>query len=262
MRARGRFLLAPASALACLLGLAITGVTALLVPVAEAGDTRALAGFVALDRFAPGTLTDHIVRLADPLPYAIFGALLIALALLRGRRALAAAVPVVLACSELMTQALKQVLAHPRGGEGFGAGSIATASWPSGHATAAMAVALCAIVVAPPRARNAVALAGAAFALAVGYAIVARASHFPSDVLGGYFVAGLWTSLALVVVRAEPEARGERLGALGLCAVAAVVTAAVAATERPAFALMALAIATLALALVAAVSSAAAPGEP
>jgi membrane-associated phospholipid phosphatase len=242
------------SAAACLAGLVVTGVIALLVPVAEAGDTSALNGFVALDSRAP-TLSDRIASLANPLPYAIFGAVLVAVALARRRRALAAAIPVVLVGAELMTQALKQLLAHPRGSETFAAGHIAPASWPSGHATAAMAVALCAIAVAPPRARTAVALGGAAYALAVGYAIVARASHFPSDVLGGYFVAGLWMSLALVAVRAEPEARGERLGALALCGVAAVAAAAVAASERPAFALMALAIAALALGLVAAVSS-------
>ncbi len=163
--------------------------------------------------------------------------------------------------SELMAQALKQLLAHPRGGESFAAGHIAPASWPSGHATAAMAVALLAIAVAPAWARSAVALAGAAYALAVGYAILALAWHFPSDVLGGYFCAGLWSSAALAALRAEPEAPARRLGPLAACGVAAIVAAAVAATERPAFALMALAIAALALGLVAAISSAAAPGD-
>lgn len=248
------------SAAVCLAGLVVTGVIALLVPVAEAGDTSALNGFVALDHNAP-TLSDHVASLANPVPYAIAGAALVGVALARGRRVLAAAVPVVLVGAELMAQALKQLLAHPRGSEAFAAGHIAPASWPSGHATAAMALALCAIAVAPPRARSAVALGGAAYALAVGYAIVARASHFPSDVLGGYFVAGLWTSVALVAVRAEPEARRERLSALALCGAAAVAAAVVAATERPAFALMALAIAALALGLVAAVSSAAAPRD-
>jgi len=259
---RGRHLVPPVSALACLAGLVVTGVVALLVPVAEQGDTSALNGFVELDRSSSGELTTRIANLANPGPYALWGALLVAVALARGRRALAAAIPVVLIGSELMTQALKQLLAHPRGADSFSSREIAAASWPSGHATAAMAVALCAIAVAPPRARSAVALGGAAFALAVGYAIVARASHFPSDVLGGYFVAGLWTSLALVAVRAQPEARAQRLGALALCAVAAVVAAVVvAATEHLALALMALAIAGLALALVATVSSVAAPRD-
>ncbi|MEP6953842.1 MAG: phosphatase PAP2 family protein [Solirubrobacteraceae bacterium] len=248
------------SALVCLVGLVVTGVVALLVPVAEQGDTSALDGFVALDRASPG-LT-RITRLAGPGPYAVYGVLLVAVGLARGRRALAAAIPVVLIGSELMTQALKQLLAHPRGADSFSRLEIAAASWPSGHATAAMAVALCAIAVAPPRARSAVALGGAAFALAVGYALVARASHFPSDVLGGYFVAGLWTSLALVAVRVEPEARAQRLGALALCGVAALAAAVVvAATEHIALALMALAMAGLALALVATISSVAAPRD-
>lgn len=257
---RGRFLLPPASALACLVGLAVTGVVALLVPIAEQGDVSALGDFVALDRSS--TLTVRVVSLANPAAYALWGVLLIAAALARGRRSLAAAIPVVLVGSELMSQALKQLLAHPRGADTFAAGEVAAASWPSGHATAAMAVALCAIAVAPPRARSAVALAGVAFALAVGYSLVALASHFPSDVLGGYFVAGLWTSLALVAVRAEPEAHAQRLGALAACGLAALVAAAVvASTGRLPLALMALAMAGLALALVASVSSAAAPPD-
>ena len=249
------------SALACLAGLVVTGVVALLVPTAVRGDTSALGGFVALDR-SSGALTVRITELANPAPYALWGALLVGVALVRRRRALAAAIPVVLIGSELMTQALKQLLAQPRGADSFSRLEIAAASWPSGHATAAMAVALCAIAVAPAQARSAVALAGATYALAVGYALVAIASHFPSDVVGGYFVAGLWTSLALVAVRVEPEARAQRLGALALCGVAAVAAAVVvAATDHLAFALMALAIAGLALALVATVSSVAAPPD-
>lgn len=249
------------SAVVCLAGLVLTGLVALLVPAAERGDTSALDGFVALDR-SSGGLTGAITELAGPRAYALWGVLLVATALVRRRRALAAAIPVVLIGSELMTQALKQLLAHPRGADSFSRLEIAAASWPSGHATAAMAVALCAIAVAPPRARSAVALAGVTFALAVGYALVAVASHFPSDVVGGYFVAGLWTSLALVAVRVEPEARAQRLGALGLCGVAAVAAAVVvAASDHLALAVMALAIAGLALALVATVSSVAAPPD-
>lgn len=255
------FALPRVSALVCLAGLALTGLVALVVPVAERGDLSALDSFATLDRARTNGVLGDIASLANPGPYATCGLLLVVAALVRGRRRLAVAIPVVMVGSELMAQGLKQLLAHPRGGESFAAGHIAPASWPSGHATAAMTVALLAIVVAPAAARSAVALAGAAYALAVGYAIVALAWHLPSDVVGGYFCAGLWVSTALVAVRAEAEPRVVRLGALAACAAAAVAVAAVAAIERPAFAVMALAIAALGLGLVAAISSTAAPED-
>ena len=63
------------------------------------------------------------------------------------------------------------------------------ASWPSGHATAAMSFALCAVLAAPARLRPLVAAVGAAFAVAVCYSFLALAWHYPSDVLGGFLVA-------------------------------------------------------------------------
>ena len=61
----------------------------------------------------------------------------------------------------------------------------ATNSWPSGHSTAAMTLALCAILVAPPVLRTAAAILGGAFAVGVGYALLVLGWHYPSDVLGG-----------------------------------------------------------------------------
>jgi len=76
------------------------------------------------------------------------------------------------------------------------------ASWPSGHATAAAILAFCAVLVAPARMRLGVALAGAAFALLFGAALLIDAWHMPSDVLGGYLFAALWTALAVAALRA------------------------------------------------------------
>src|SRR5438270_928921 len=105
-----------------------------------------------------------------------------------------------LALAPLTADALKPLLAHPHASAG--AVHIAPASWPSGHSTAALALALCAVLVAPRRARPLVAVAGGAFALAVGCALLIRAWHMPSDVLGGYLVAVLWMALALAGLRA------------------------------------------------------------
>ena len=53
-----------------------------------------------------------------------------------------------------------------------------------------MALALCAVLAVPARWRPAAATAGGLFALGVAYAILALGWHFPSDVIGGYLVAG------------------------------------------------------------------------
>ena len=140
---------------------------------------------------------------------------------------------------------------------------IDATSWPSGHSTAAMTLALCAVLVAPPALRAATALLGGAFAVGVGYAVLVLGWHFPSDVLGGFLVAGLWTSLAVAVLHRveapEPARRPawEPLGAPsapGAAVVAAVVlgvradTVALYTLERPTFVAGALTIALLALA--------------
>src|SRR5204862_5274213 len=83
-------------AAACLAGLVATGVAALVWPAGRVRDVDALTGIVALNRGRPAALAEGLVHLADPRPYAIFGAGLIALALLRGRRRLAVALPILL----------------------------------------------------------------------------------------------------------------------------------------------------------------------
>jgi membrane-associated phospholipid phosphatase len=188
------------AASACLAGLVVTGVLAYLVPVAHVRDGATLQGFMALKRERLEPLLSAIVHSADPVPYALIGLALGAVALGRGRPRVAAAIPLVLVVTGATTQVLKPLLAHPRFEDWLGSGQISAASWPSGHATAAMTLALCAVVAVPRRMRPAAALAGGAFATAVAYAILVLAWHFPSDVLGGFFVAGFWMGLAVAAL--------------------------------------------------------------
>ena len=58
-----------------------------------------------------------------------------------------------------------------------------------------MALALCAVMVAPTRLRPAVGAVMAAFAVAVCYSFLELGWHYPSDVLGGFEVATMWTLL-------------------------------------------------------------------
>jgi membrane-associated phospholipid phosphatase len=263
------------SAAACLIGLALVAVLALGVPAARVRDTAMLHGFVALDRPSVHGTFEFLSGLANPIPYALLGLLCIAIALMRRRPWRALAVLSLLLITGATTQVLKHLLAEPRFTGWLGARSqIDSTAWPSGHSTAAMTVALCAVMVAPPALRVVTALIAGAFAVGVGYSVLVLAWHFPSDVLGGFLVAGLWTSLAVAVLhrfeKPEPAQRSiwEPLiplgGAAALAAAAAIGTrsgdVAIYSLERPTLVIGALAIAALALALVATVSAASTRG--
>ncbi len=184
-------------AAACALGLAATGVVALLLPFGQARDSATLQGFTALNRPRITVLLDHVAHLADPRSYALIGFSLAGIALLRRRPRIAGTIVALLVLTGLTTRELKPLLASPRYDGWLGSGQIAAASWPSGHATASMTLALCAILAVPARLRPTVAVLGAGFAISVSYSILALGWHFPSDVLGGFLVAMTWTLLAV-----------------------------------------------------------------
>ncbi|WP_354701791.1 phosphatase PAP2 family protein [Paraconexibacter sp. AEG42_29] len=193
------------AAFACFLGLCVTGALAYLVPIVQVRDGATLAGFKELNRPRLTELLDHVAHLADPRPYALIGLSLAAVAFFRRRPRVGIAIILLLFLTGFTTQSLKQGLAQPRFQDWLGDGQIAAASWPSGHATASMTLALCAILAAPPIARPTVAAIGVLFAVSVSYSIMALAWHFPSDVIGGFFVASMWTLLAVAVLAALPE---------------------------------------------------------
>jgi membrane-associated phospholipid phosphatase len=174
-------------------------------------DAAGLAGFVDLQSPLVADLTSRLARLGDPLPVGLAGAMLAVVALARGRPRLAGGVLLLLAATSVSSQVLKLVLAHPRFHESIPAGGqVASEAFPSGHATAAMSLALGAVLVAPRRLRPAAALLGAALAVAVGFSVVSLGWHFPSDVLGGYLLAAGW---ALVLVAALRRASPRELRA-------------------------------------------------
>jgi membrane-associated phospholipid phosphatase len=132
--------------------------------------------------------------LADTLPFTIGASALVALGWLRGGRPLALCAALVLLVTNVVTQLAQPALAGSRHIDAGPATLHFAGSWPSGHAVAAMLLALGAIVVASPRLRRVTALVGLAYALGVGGALVALGSHLPSDVLAGYLVAAAFTA--------------------------------------------------------------------
>src|SRR4029077_15353521 len=92
------------------------------------------------------------------------------------------------------TQILKPLLATPRWSIAPWL-DVSSSSWPSGHATAAMSLALCSVIAASPRWRPIVGAAMAAFAVAVCYSFLELGWHYPTDVLGGFEIATVWSLL-------------------------------------------------------------------
>ena len=182
-----------------LVALALVWAVAELVPAAHLRDAVLLHHFVSLEGAGINGVAERLLGLLDPPLFMIWGVVLVLVALARERPRVAAAIVVVLALAPFSAEILKPLLAHEHVRIGFT--HIGRASFPSGHSTAAAILALSAVLVAPRRARLAVAGLGVVFALAVGAALLIRSWHMPSDVIGGYLVALFWTALAVAGVR-------------------------------------------------------------
>jgi membrane-associated phospholipid phosphatase len=237
---------------ACLI---LVWILAFHVVAFERADASILQGFAGLHRPRVDRVTNFIASLCDPKPYLLLAAVPIVVALVRRRPRVAVTLGGIMLGANLTTQLLKPVLATARV-HGVPWLSVGAASWPSGHATAVMSLALCAVIAAPARRRPYVAAGMAAFAVAVCYSFLELAWHYPSDVLGGFLVASVWTLLGVAVLSwAEsrwPTARSpsmasdgagsprrvqvsvaEALAPVALLVLIALVAAAVIALARP-----------------------------
>jgi membrane-associated phospholipid phosphatase len=189
-----------------LAGLILTGIVALALPAGRDFDATTLHGFVGLDRPIIDPWFQLIIQVGNPVIYAILGALIARVALMRGQRRLAVAIVAILLGSVASAELLKDLLAGLRPDVWVSPSwSLGSDTWPSGHATAAMSLCMCAIIVSPPARRNLAAAAGAALTIAVSFALVSSGGHLPSDVVGAFFVSALWTALALAVLWRDQE---------------------------------------------------------
>jgi membrane-associated phospholipid phosphatase len=239
-------------ALASALGAFAVWLAAFHVPTLRGLDAGAMQAFTGVARAPLEPSIRGVARLADPTWFLCGAGLLALLALARRRWLMAAVVPAILLTANATTQLLKPALADQRLLDLRGVEMIYPGSWPSGHSTAAMSLALCFVLVVGPRLRPLAALLGAGYAIAVGYALVALGFHLPSDVLGGYLVAAAFTlvgTTALAALEARMPARVARERAplafspAALAAAAALLvtcTGAAAALRAPGMALSAL----------------------
>jgi membrane-associated phospholipid phosphatase len=214
---------------ACAAALVAEGLVAFGSAGAHSLDARTLKSFTALQS------NGHLLAIATtvsnwaPVAGLVLTAVLVAIALRQGRRAIAIAVPVAFGGSVLSAELLKHLVGQPRLSPMFGWDQVSSASWPSGHTTGAMIILLCALLVVGPRLRPLVAVVGGAGVLLVGCSMLVTGAHYPSDVLGGLLLAGLWMSLMLAVLRRGPAVARLRASAaaIPLAALAALVAAAV-----------------------------------
>lgn len=216
----------------------VTWALAFHVGVVRNADQSIYSGFNHLSYHGGVSgVAQFVADLCNPNPYVYLVAIPMLIALARRRLRLALAVGTILLGANVTTQLLKPLLAEPRAASLLGGVTpVAPASWPSGHATAAMALALSTVLSVPARVRPLAAALGAAFAVAVCYSFLTLGWHYPSDVFGGFLVAATWTLLAIAALRstAPIRPRAERDGrttlqaaltpALGAVTLAAALT--------------------------------------
>lgn len=95
-------------------------------------------------------------------------------------------------------------------------------SWPSGHMSVAASLGFALVLAAPAVLRPTAALVGAAYAAGIGLSIVVEGWHYPSDVVGAFFVCGFWAAAAALLL---PAAAARARVSLRGVAVALVVVA-------------------------------------
>src|SRR3954464_486476 len=206
---RSKTLLAMAAGCMALFALVVAGAYA-WAPT-ESLDEAGFNGFVDLNGRTIHELSWRLTNFGNPATVAVITLVLAAVCLVRGRPRVALAVIGLVGATSISSELLKLLLAHPRYPSSLHY-PVGPEALPSGHATAAMSLAMAGVLAAPRRGRLAAAVIGSALALGVGASVIVVAWHFPSDVIAGYLLATGW-ALAFVAALYEAERRfpaGER----------------------------------------------------
>ena len=121
-----------------------------LVPAVQLKDAVALHDFTLLSRPRVDALANFLLHLLEPLQFVLWGVALVASRSPANARASRSRSSALMPLAPLTSETLKPLLAHPH--VQIGAVHIGAASWPSGHSTAALALALFARCSSRPRA--------------------------------------------------------------------------------------------------------------
>jgi membrane-associated phospholipid phosphatase len=185
----------------------LVGVAAYWVPAARWIDGNSLGGFASLGGSPTiNALASVLAHSANTLPFALATLILLVTALrVRGPRRVAS-VAVLLTGANVTCALVKPNLFPARDtGDWTHIPHIPVPSFPSGHATASMSLALAAVLVAPAAYRALVSGAGVLYTVGVGLALPILIWHYPSDVAGGYLLAGAWSLIAVAAERAAAQ---------------------------------------------------------
>ena len=152
-------------------------------------------------------VTGPLVTGLDPLYLLLGAAVVVLVAVVRGRWLRAAVALAVLVVPIGVTEVLKH-LVLPRPGFTSGVGTTLHNSFPSGHTTAGVALVLALVLTLPSRLRRVAALPGAAAVAVLAATVVDEGWHRVSDVLGSVLLTGgVWcAALAVVLLREGPRA--------------------------------------------------------
>jgi membrane-associated phospholipid phosphatase len=145
---------------------------------------------------------DSFLRIVSIGSLLLATALVAAVAAIRRRPRLALLAAASIAGSILCTEILKHlILERPA----IIAANIVDNSYPSGHTTVGMAVAVAAMLVVPRRLLVPTALGAGLFGSAFGVAVVAAGWHRPSDAVGAFFVVIAVAALCAAAGHAFPD---------------------------------------------------------
>jgi membrane-associated phospholipid phosphatase len=141
--------------------------------------------------------TDRLLRTISNTSLAFVGCAYMVIALARRRVRLAAAVAVAIGGSVVSSEVLKDVLYRPVTDQPT---SIPFNSYPSGHATVGMALALGLVLVVAHHWRWLASVIAAVVAVIFGTGVLTTGWHRPSDAIGAFLVCLAWFSATTAVL--------------------------------------------------------------
>lgn len=165
-------------------------------------DTGALRAFAHLrSEGRLGIPAELVTLVANPVVYAL---ILLTIALRARRRReprLAATAAFILLGAAASNEVLRRVLGDPIFAYHRPGASISATSWPSGTATAGLAVAACMVLMAQRENGRRTAVTAGLIAVGSGYSVLLLGYHLPTDVLGGLLLSGAWSILGVAALR-------------------------------------------------------------
>jgi len=141
--------------------------------------------------------TDHLLNTISVTSLVLVGAAIVAIAVARRRLHLALVAALVVAGANATSELAKHVVL---GRPDLTNPNPLGPSFPSGHTTVAMSLAVALVLVVPPHRRAVAALIGLGYAAAVGVGVVTAGWHRPSDVMGAFLVVTAWASAGTAVL--------------------------------------------------------------